>query len=69
MKVRRIRLRAKTKYVSRDGVTFVRDSFVKRCRTYVAGCINCETWRFVDEKGRFAYTFDELNEFINQGEQ
>jgi len=68
MKVRKMRLRAKTKYVSKDGMTFLRDCFVKRCRTYVSGCASCETWRFFDEKGRFAYDFDELEEFMNQGE-
>lgn len=67
MKVRGVRLRAKTKYVSRDGVTSLRDIFVRRCRTYVAGCVTCDTWRFRNEKGRFAYNFDELKQFMNQG--
>lgn len=68
MKARQIRLRAKTQYVSVDGMTFLRASAAKRCRTYVAGCANCESWRFLDEKGRFAYTHDELEDFMNQGE-
>lgn len=68
MKVRKIRLRAKTKYVSRDGMTFLRDIFGGRCRTYEAGCVTCDTWRFRNEKGRFAYTLDELREFMDTTE-
>lgn len=68
MKVRTIRQRTKTKYVVKDGMRFLRDSATKRCRTYVSGCVNCATWRFRDEHGRFAYTFAELVEFINRGE-
>lgn len=64
MKVRQIRLRAKTKYVSVDGVSFLRDCVVKRCRTYESGCVICDGWRFRDEHGRFVRSFSELYNFM-----
>lgn len=68
MKVRQIRQRAKTHYISMHGIKLLRDPIGKRCRTYVAGCVNCDTWRFRDERGRFAYTFEELREFMDKTE-
>lgn len=69
MKVRQIRQRAKTKYVSEEGFALLRECFSKRCRTYVAGCTTCDTWRFRDEHGRFAYTFEELRKFMDKHEE
>ena len=63
MKVRDIRKRAKSKYVSINGFKFLRESQGKRCRTYVAGCATCDTWRFYDEQGRFP-SFPELVDFM-----
>lgn len=34
-----------------------------RCKVYCAGCIVCDSYRFLDERGRFPYTFDEAAEF------
>lgn len=69
MKVRDIRKRAKSKYKVEFGMKFLRDSQSKRCRTYVAGCANCDTWRFYDMKGRFCYHFEELQDFMEWTEQ
>jgi hypothetical protein len=66
MKVRQIRRRAKTHYISDGGFKFLRGCFAKRCRTYEAGCPICDEWRFRDEHGRFVYNFDELRVFINK---
>jgi hypothetical protein len=68
MKVRAIRHRAKTKFVSIGGFLFIRDCAVKRCRTYEMGCISCAFWRFRDEHGRFAYDEDEMRGFYNKVE-
>ena len=70
MKVRQIRRRAKTKYVTEAGFAFLRGCFAKRCRTYEAGCAVCDEWRFRDEHGRFVYNFAELRDFmrITEGE-
>ena len=69
MKVRDIRKRAKSKYKVEFGVKFLRESQSKRCRTYVAGCANCDIWRFYDMKGRFCYHFEELLSFMEWTEQ
>lgn len=69
MKVRHIRRRAKTKYVTEGGFKFSRDCTGKRCRTYVAGCAICDSWRFRDEHGRFVYNFEELCKFMNKTEE
>ena len=53
MKVRDIRKRAKTKYVSIGGFKFLRDSQGKRCRTYEPGCATCDFWHFYDTHKRF----------------
>jgi hypothetical protein len=53
MKVRDIRRRAKTKYVSIGGFKFLRDSQSKRCRTYEPGCATCDLWHFYDTHNRF----------------
>lgn len=70
MKVRDIKRRAKTKYVSVEGIKFIRGCCVPRCRIYVAGCANCDNWRFYDENGRFTRSWDELCAFmeITEGE-
>lgn len=69
MKIRQIRQRAKTKYVAGGIFKLMRDCMSKRCRTYEAGCVTCDTWRFRDEHGRFAYTFAELREFMDKTER
>ena len=69
MKVRDIRKRAKSKYVSIDGYRFLRESQTKRCRTYEAGCVNCDTWRFYDMHGRFCRSYEELHNFMEWTEQ
>jgi len=68
MKVRQIRQRAKTKYIAHECFTFLRECFSKRCTTYVAGCPNCDSWRFRDEHGRFTYNFEELRKFMDTTE-
>ena len=69
MKVRQIRRRAKTHYISEEGFKFLRGAIGKRCRTYEAGCAACDEWRFRDEHGRFVYNFDELREYMNKTER
>ena len=69
MKVRQIRRRAKTHYISEEGFKFLRGGIGKRCRTYEAGCPLCDEWRFRDEHGRFVYNFDELREYMNKTER
>ncbi len=61
MKLRDIRRRAKTKYVSIGGIALLRDCVSKRCRTYSAGCPVCDGWKFYDTHGRFATNDDWLN--------
>jgi hypothetical protein len=68
MKVRDIRKRAKSKFVSINGFKFLRESQSKRCRTYVAGCATCDTWRFYDERGRFP-SFPEVVDFMFVNEE
>ena len=70
MKVRAIRRRAKDKYQVVDGMKFIRISQSKRCRSYVAGCVTCDEFRFLDTYGRFTRNYDELHEFMEktQGE-
>ena len=70
MKLRQIRRRAKTQYISEEGFKFLRGGIGKRCRTYEAGCAVCDGWRFRDEHGRFVYNFAELREYmdITEGE-
>jgi hypothetical protein len=68
MKVRQIRQRAKTHYISEEGFKFLRGCFGKRCRTYTAGCALCDEWRFRDEHGRFVYNFAELRDFMRTTE-
>ena len=68
MKVRQIRQRAKSKYVTEAGFAFLRGCFAKRCSTYQAGCPTCDEWRFRDEHGRFVYNFAELREYMNKTE-
>jgi hypothetical protein len=68
MKVRVIRRRAKSKYVTEAGFAFLRGCFAKRCRTYEAGCATCDEWRFRDEHGRFVYNWDELRNYMNTTE-
>lgn len=68
MKVRQIRRRAKSQYVVMDGMKLLRDAIGKRCRSYVAGCASCDSWRFRDEHGRFAYNWDELREYMDKTE-
>lgn len=69
MKLKQIRRRAKTKWVSVLGMTFVRLSRTKRCKTYEAGCPVCDEWKFYDVNGRFAHTFDELRSFMDTTEK
>ena len=69
MKVRQIRRRAKTHYISEEGFKFLRGCFGKRCRTYEAGCPTCDEWRFRDEHGRFVYNFEELRKFMDTTEK
>ena len=69
MKLRQIRQRAKSKYVTEAGFAFQRGCFAKRCRTYEAGCAICDEWRFRDAYGRFVYNFDELREYMNKTEK
>lgn len=64
MRIRQIRQRAKTKYVSEEGFALLRGCFAKRCRTYAQGCPICEGWRFRDEHGRFAYNWNELRNYM-----
>jgi hypothetical protein len=66
MKVRQIRRRAKTKYVTEGGFAFLRGCFAKRCRTYETGCPICDEWRFRDEYGRFVYNIDELLKYMDK---
>jgi hypothetical protein len=69
MKVRQIRRRVKTKYVTEAGFAFLRGCFAKRCRTYEAGCATCDEWRFRDENGRFVYNFNELRQYMDTTEE
>lgn len=69
MKVRDIRKRAKSKYVVEFGMKFLRSSQSKRCRTYEAGCANCDVWRFYDMHGRFCRTYSELHDFMEWTQQ
>ena len=69
MKVKQIRQRAKTKYVTEGGFAFLRGCFAKRCRTYEAGCPICDEWRFRDEHGRFVYNIDELLKYMDTTEE
>ena len=64
MKVRDIRKRAKSKYVVIEGFKFLRSSQSKRCRSYEAGCVNCDEWRFYDTHKRFP----SWHELMNMGE-
>jgi hypothetical protein len=68
MKLKQIRRRAKTKYVTEASFAFLRGCFAKRCRTYEAGCPTCDEWRFRDEHGRFVYNFAELRDFMRTTE-
>jgi hypothetical protein len=65
MKLKQIRRRAKTKYVTEAGFKFLRGAIGKRCRTYEAGCAVCDGWRFRDEHGRFVYNFEELRKYMD----
>ena len=38
----------------------------RRCKAYMAGCIVCDSYRFLDETGRFPRGFDEAAEFSEQ---
>jgi hypothetical protein len=69
MKLRDIKRRTKTRYVSMEGMAFIRDCTGNRCRTYVAGCTNCDGWRFFDEHKRFVYNFGELRAFMDKTEE
>jgi len=33
---------------------------VKRCKSYVAGCMTCDTFKFLDTYGGFPRDFEEL---------
>ena len=33
----------------------------KRCKDFTWHCIVCESYRFLDDKGRFPHSFDEVN--------
>lgn len=68
MKLRQIKRRTKTAYVSLEGTRFVRDCVGKQCRTYEAGCTTCDGWRFFRENGRFVRDFSELRSFMNYTE-
>lgn len=68
MKLRDIKRRTKTNYISINGMRFIRDYTGKRCREYVAGCTTCDGWRFFDRYGRFVYNFEELRSFMNYTE-
>lgn len=68
MKVRDIKRRAKSKYVVLEGQKFLRECCAPRCRTYVAGCVTCDSWRFYDENGRFTRDWPELHTFIKKTE-
>lgn len=68
MKLRDIKRRTKTNYISINGMRFIRDYVGKRCREYVAGCTTCDGWRFFDKHGRFVYNFEELRSFMNYTE-
>jgi hypothetical protein len=68
MKVRDIKRRAKSKYVVMEGQKFLRECCAPRCRTYVAGCVTCDSWRFYDENGRFTRSWNELHTFIKHTE-
>jgi hypothetical protein len=65
MKLRDIKRRSKTHYQVMEGIKFVRHSRAKRCKTYEAGCTNCDWWRFYDENSRFVYDFHELKNFMD----
>jgi len=69
MKVRQIRQRAKSKYVSEEGFALLRGCFSKRCPAYAAGCPICDEWRFRDEHGRFVYNWDELRKYMDTTEE
>jgi hypothetical protein len=69
MKLRDIRRRAKTPYLPEAGFRFIRGYKSKRCRIYVAGCGNCDEWKFYDTHGRFTYTFEELYEYMDKQEK
>ena len=64
MKVRDIRRRAKSKYIVIEGFRFLRESQSKRCKSYEAGCVNCDTWRFYDTHGRFCRNYKELQDYM-----
>ena len=34
-----------------------------RCREYMAGCVTCDGYRFLDENGRYPWSFDELQKY------
>jgi hypothetical protein len=33
----------------------------KRCKDFTWHCIVCESYRFLDDNGRFPHSFDEVN--------
>lgn len=37
-----------------------------RCKVYCAGCIVCDSFRFLDERGRFPYDFEEAGAFSDE---
>jgi len=55
----------KTQYDSEFKMTFERDCVGKRCKTYEMGCTTCDMWRFLDERGRFPYNFEEQFAFMD----
>jgi hypothetical protein len=68
MKVRDIRKRAKSRYVVIEGFKFLRSSQSKRCRSYEAGCVNCDEWRYYDTYKRFP-SWDELRNAMEQTQE
>lgn len=41
-------------------------NFGLRCKDYCAGCLLCDSFRFLDENGRFPRYYDEAQAFSDQ---
>lgn len=53
MKLRRIRRRARTNYISIHGLQLLRGFAVPPCKTYEPECPVCDYWAFFRANGRF----------------
>ena len=56
-----MKLRDRKRRVYRSPGTY---NLGRPCKIYHPGCIVCEGYRFFRERGRFAYTYEELSAYI-----